>query len=296
MTTLHPPDLSAKKAARRAVLHQFEVLRKHLLQVLATPAEGERIHKLRVAVRRATAALDAFAPCLPRRTFKRARRAVRDIRRTAGAARDWDVFFPAVAGWAGTQPETVRPFADALLGWSASKRDSAQLGLLALADTHPAGLDDTLDELLAALRRPKGDPSEADLGRERVAALRAELAAACEHEPEADAEYHTVRIVGKRLRYAAELFADHLPDAERIDADMRALQDVLGRFNDAVVGEAHLAAFADHFRAFHPAEWERLKPGADALAAHFAAARAAERQRFHEWREQRTPHPPGAAD
>jgi CHAD domain-containing protein len=285
MTTLEQTDQSAKKAARRALIPQFGALRKHLLQVLDMPTEAERIHKLRVAVRRATAALDAFAPCLPRRTHRRARRALRDIRRTAGAARDWDVFFPVVGAWANTQPDTVRPFADALLGWSASKRDSAHAGLLRLADAHPAGLDDSLDELLAALRRPKGDPSVADLGRARVAALQAELAAACEHEPTADAEYHTVRIVGKRLRYAAELFADHLPDAERIDDDMRALQDVLGRFNDAVVGESHLTAFADHFQKFHPTEWERLKPGADALGEHFAAVRAAERQRFHEWRE-----------
>lgn len=296
MTTPPPADMPAKKAARRALLHQFEVLRKHLLQVFATPAEAERIHKLRVAVRRATAAVDAFAPCLPRRTHRRARRTLRDVRRAAGAARDWDVFFPAIAGWANTQPDAVRPFADALLGWSASKRDSAHLGLLGLADVHPAGMDDTLDDLVAALRRPKGDPSVAALGRERVAALQAELAAASEHEPTADAEYHRVRIVGKRLRYAAELFADHLPDAEKIDADMRALQDALGRFNDAVVGESHLAAFADHFRKFHPAEWERLKPGADALGEHFAAVRAAERQRFHEWRTQSTPHPAGAAD
>lgn len=284
MTTLQQTDLSVKKAARQVLSDKFGSVRKHLLAVFEQPTEAERIHKLRVGVRRATAALDAFAVCLPRRQLKHAKRVLRSLRRTAGAARDWDVFFPAVVAWATTQPESARPFADALLGWSAAKRDSAQAGLTALVEHFPAALDELTDNTLSALRRPKGDPSAADAGRERVAALQTELAAACEHEPATDAEFHAVRIVGKRLRYAAELFAEHVPEAEQIDADMRALQEVLGRFNDGVVGARHLREFADHFTRFHPAEWERLKPGADALGEHFAAVREHERERFREWR------------
>ena len=56
--------------------------------MVETPTAAERIHKLRVSVRRATAALDAFAPCLPKREHKHARRVLRTVRRTAGAARD----------------------------------------------------------------------------------------------------------------------------------------------------------------------------------------------------------------
>jgi CHAD domain-containing protein len=287
MTTLQQADASVKKAARRVFADQFAAVRKHLLAVFDTPTEAERIHKLRVAVRRATAAVDAFAPCLPRREHKHARRVLRTIRRTAGAARDWDVFFPVVLAWANGQPEAVRPFADALLGWSAAKRDSAQVGLTALADTFPAALDELAESTVAAVRRPKDGRSVADIARRRVDALQAELAAACEHEPTTDAEFHQVRIVGKRLRYAAELFADHTPDAEQIDADMRALQDVLGRLNDGVVGGTHLGEFERHFRQFHPTEWERLQPGAEALGEHFAAARAAERERFRDWRAAR---------
>lgn len=295
MTTLQATDRSAKKAARQVLSDQFDTVRKHLLLVFETPTEADRIHKLRVAVRRATAALDAFAPCLPKREHKHARRVLRTVRRTAGVARDWDVFFPAVAEWAQGQPEHVRPFADALLGWSASKRHSAQAGLTALSEAFPAALDQLADDTLAALHRPKDDPSAADIGRERVEALRAELAADCEREPTTDAEYHQIRIVGKRLRYAAELFAEHVPDAEQIDADMRALQDVLGRFNDGVVGARHLAEFADHFQRFHSAEWERVRPGADALGQHFAVIRDTERQRFHDWRTKMYSTPIGCA-
>ena len=289
MTT--PTVVSAKKAARRVLSRQFAAVRKHLLLVFENATEAERIHKLRVAVRRATAALDAFAPCLPRPAHKHARRVLRTVRRTAGAARDWDVFFPVVAEWANTQPEAVRPFADALLGWSASKRDSAQAVLTALSDTFPAALDTLSDDTLAALRRPKDDVTVADLGRQRVEALQTDLAAASAHEPASDAEYHEVRIAAKRLRYAAELFAEHVPDAKRIDADMRALQEVLGRFNDGVVGATHLGEFARHFETFHPTAWERLRAGADALGEHFTAIREAERVRFREWRTVRTGEP-----
>lgn len=276
----NPADSSAKKAARRVLGGQFAGVRARLLLVFDDPTEAERIHKLRVAVRRTTAALDAFAPFLPRRAHKHARRGLRTVRRTAGAARDWDVFFPVVGEWAGSQPEHVRPFTDALLGWSAAKRDSAQAALVALSHTYPAALDDLTADTLAALRRPKGNPTVADIARTRVEALRAEFATACEHEPTTDAGYHDVRIVAKQLRYAVELFAEFIPDAEQTDAELRAIQDVLGRFNDGVVGAAHVAEFAAHFARFHPTDWERLKPGADALADHFAKLRDAERERW----------------
>lgn len=284
MSTLELQDTPAKKAARQLLADKFDAVRARLAYTLDTPSDAEGIHKLRVATRRATAAVDAFAPCLSRRAHKQARNTLRHIRRTAGAARDWDVFFPVVALWADAQPAEVRPFADALLGWSAAKRDSAQAGLLALANTP---FDAVAADTLAALRRPRSGASAAVLGRERIETLRAELAAACEHEPVADAEFHRVRILGKRLRYAVELFPGVLPhgEAEQLDAAMRALQDVLGRFNDGVVGAGHVRAFADHFRQFHPVAWERVQLGADALDAHFAALRAAERERFREWRE-----------
>ena len=276
---------TAKKVARLALESTFAGVRKRLLFVFDTPTDATGIHKLRVSVRRATAALDAFAPCLPRRTHKAARRTLRTIRRTAGSARDWDVFFPVASEWANTQPDEVRPFADALMGWSAGKRDSAQAGLVTLASVHPEALDAMLIDVLDALRRPRGFESVAELGRERVRTLEADLATACEHEPAADADYHRVRIVGKQLRYAAELYPECATTG--LDDDLRALQDILGRFNDGAVGAEHLSAFARHYQTFHPAEWERLAAGAAALDSHFAAQRETERTRFREWRAAR---------
>src|SRR5687767_3634942 len=52
----------------------------------------EHVHQLRVATRRARAALDLFEVCLANGAAKQARKLLRRIRRAAGAARDWDVF------------------------------------------------------------------------------------------------------------------------------------------------------------------------------------------------------------
>lgn len=286
MSTVQTRGGAAKKAARQILADKFAVVRDRMVAAFEDPTEIERVHKLRVATRRATAAVDAFAPCLPRRAHKLARRTLRHIRRTAGAARDWDVFFPTVVAWADTQPADARPFADALLGWAAAKRHTAESGLAVLAATHLAAFDRTAEQTLAALRRPRTGESAAELGRRRVAELLAAFTAACQLEPTADAELHRVRIAGKRLRYGVELFPDALPpaDADRLDAALRALQDVLGRFNDAAVGSSHLHDFAVHFRQFHPAAWERLQPGAVALGEHYDAVKAEDRVRFRDWR------------
>ena len=51
----------------------------------------EYVHGLRVAIRRATAALQMFSSCLPRSEYREVRSQLRRIRRAAGPARDLDV-------------------------------------------------------------------------------------------------------------------------------------------------------------------------------------------------------------
>jgi CHAD domain-containing protein len=63
-----------------------------------------------------------------------------------------------------------------------------------------------------------------------------------------DEAVHALRIRVKALRYTADFFAAlyDRDDAERLLAATRAMQDMLGRFNDAVVGQAQLVALEDH--------------------------------------------------
>src|SRR4051794_34692884 len=90
---------AVEKAARKALETHLETIRQALAPALdALSADLEPVHQLRVGVRRATAVLDLFADCLPRRAYRRARRGLRDLRRSAGQARDWDVFLLTLTG------------------------------------------------------------------------------------------------------------------------------------------------------------------------------------------------------
>src|SRR5205085_11051528 len=58
--------------------------------------DPEYVHQLRVATRRADAALNIFEACLPKKVQKAARKRLKRMRQAAGAARDWDVFLIAL--------------------------------------------------------------------------------------------------------------------------------------------------------------------------------------------------------
>src|SRR4051812_10904613 len=80
-------------AAARVLPVRLGVVRDSLPRALSPSAEDpEHVHQLRVAPRRAGAALDIFELCLPAKVYKSAKKRIRRIRRAAGAARDWDVF------------------------------------------------------------------------------------------------------------------------------------------------------------------------------------------------------------
>jgi CHAD domain-containing protein len=80
-----------------------------------------------------------------------------------------------------------------------------------------------------------------------------------------DEELHRSRILGKRARYAAELASPELGKASRrFLVRAKALQDVLGAHQDAIVAEARLRG---------------LLAEAPSSGAAFAAGRLVERER-----------------
>src|SRR5437879_5070487 len=117
-------------AARRVLTVRLEAVRDYLPLALHEPdKDPEYVHQLRVATRRARAALDIFAPCLPPKVHKAAKKRLRRIRRAAGAARDWDVFLATLTGL--EQPPTAkqRPGQDFLIGYALAQRAAAQTHL-----------------------------------------------------------------------------------------------------------------------------------------------------------------------
>ncbi|MCS7045318.1 MAG: CHAD domain-containing protein, partial [Gemmataceae bacterium] len=88
-----PAGTRLHHAAQAVLGTRLEAVRDALEPALRNAAaDVEHVHKLRVATRRARAALDLFRACLSDPVYRRVKKALRKIRRAAGAARDWDVF------------------------------------------------------------------------------------------------------------------------------------------------------------------------------------------------------------
>jgi len=273
-------------AARRVLAVRFARVRDHLPAVVA-PADDdpEHVHQLRVATRRADAALRTFRSCLPDRTFKDARRRLRRLRRAAGAARDWDVFGEELA--ARMTDAAARDVAglEYLAGYAQGQRDAAGPGLVAAVEDHQRDFDARLEELLDAAASPGEGARLLNLARPELARLQAELERAAAADLDDYANLHQVRIAGKRLRYAMEPFAGCFPAAFRDEAYPRIeeLQEILGRANDSHVANERLTALRDRLKRTAPALWKRARAGMEGLLRFHQRRLPRERKQFAAW-------------
>ena len=205
-------------AARHALTVRLEVVRDCLpLALHEADRDSEHVHQLRVGTRRARAALDIFACCLPAKVHRRARKQLRRIRRLAGEARDWDVFLANLTEWGLQQKSRLRPGADCLIGYAVAQRAAAQVRLEEAGQDYPFAFDRFLAETVAAVHRPDGPQlvTLLDLARPLLTDLLEKLEKAASRDLDDYEHLHQVRILGKRLRYAMEVFADCFAPAFR---------------------------------------------------------------------------------
>jgi CHAD domain-containing protein len=282
-------DTPVADAARRVVTVRLEVVRDLLPPALhEADRDPEHVHQLRVATRRARAALDIFALCLPPKVCKRARRQLRELRRAAGAARDWDVFLLALAERQRKPAAKHRPGLDFLAGYALSRRLAAQDHLLSVGQDHPFASDRLLAETVCAVHKPHEDPAVReliDLARPALGGLLKELDAAAGRDLHDYAHLHRVRIIGKRLRYAMEVFADCFAPAfkEELYPAVEEMQEILGNANDSHVAVGRLAELCDRVRAMMKEQAKRLLPGIEGLLRFHKERLPREREQFEKW-------------
>ena len=96
---------------------------------------------------------------------------------------------------------------------------------------------------------------------------------------------HAVRVIGKRLRYAMEVFADCFAPAfrDRFYPQIEEMQEVLGNVNDAHVACHRLEGLGQRVQISVPADWKRLRPGFEALVNFHKGRLPAECERFQQW-------------
>lgn len=197
-------------------------------------ADPECVHRLRVATRRAFAALDAFDEFVPEGASRWFRRSLRRVRRAAGEARDLDVLAGRIErdDRGHTAASTARRRLVAML---ARQRPAARRPVVRVRERllH-AGWTARVERLIDRLARRHDRTPFAAYGRRRLKRL---VRRFFEHarprirDPE---EIHRLRIEGKRLRYTLEIFAPVLPRRGRMKCQraMERLQDHLGLFTD----------------------------------------------------------------
>src|SRR5262249_52495314 len=249
--------------------------------------DPEHIHQLRVGARRANAALRIFALCLADKVHRSARKTLRKIRRAAGEARDWDVFHDLLAAWSQKQLAARRAGVEFLQGFAKAQRDAAQQHLCETAGDHPLSFDAFFAETVAAVQ-PPDDPTLRhliDLAQPFYARLLQELDEAAARDLDDYDNLHQVRIAGKRLRYAMEVFADCFakPFRTEIYPAAESMQDILGRANDSRVAAGRLESLRQSLRAAWPAEWKRYRPGIEAYLRYQRQQLTSQRRQFAAW-------------
>lgn len=284
------PETLVPDAARVVLAARFEVVRHFLPLAAERPYEdGEHVHQLRVGTRRAVAALDAFADWLPKKQLKAVKRSLRTIRRAAGDARDWDVFIQAIHAAAQFRTTSGKPARDFLLGYASGERSAAQTRLAEAAAEHGTELVNQSVELPDRVRVSHVDSPPATFGgiaTIRLGTMFAEFAAAVRADPADPAGLHRLRIRGKHLRYAIEIFAGCFspPLTDQLYPAVEALQELLGGLQDATVGIERLQRLREMMKQTVPGEWPRLRPGFTGLLRSLRAKLKAGRNKLGKWR------------
>jgi CHAD domain-containing protein len=204
--------------------------------------DSENLHQHRVAARRARAFVRATRRSLDREWQRMLVEQLRDLGAATGPVRDLDVLLEHLHDELRTETEVDRPAANGLLAKLEAERNFARRRLLEAMDS------DTYRALLRQLRAP---PRLADgvaavpldrIARREFSRLVAAVNGLGKRPNEA--ALHDLRILLKRVRYAAELAAPNDKARKRFLADARALQDLLGEHQDAVIAEQRLRTTA----------------------------------------------------
>ncbi len=280
------------EAARQVLLARLQVVRNYLPKALhEADQDSEYVHQLRVGTRRSDAALRIFEPCLPERVWRKARRRLRRLRRAAGVARDLDVFVLHLLERQQTRPDREQPGLDYLVGHTLGRRGDAQQQLLDAGRRAGTDFDDFLRDLLLAIR-----PSADVAATATLHALAGPLLSGRLHELDDKARgdlsdyahLHDVRIAGKRLRYAMEVFASCFGAAFRqtLYPRVEAMQEILGRANDSHVAGERLEQIRTYLRTAWPDAWKRLAPGIEGTLRFHHHHLPVEQRRFARWWQQ----------
>lgn len=244
---LEADGVPASRVAARTLRQRLDAVWAELRAACDNPHDPERVHDLRVATRRSLAALDVFEDLLPPRRRSWFTRSLRRLRRAAGDARDLDVLAARLdcrPEKAGPPSPTTRSARDRLIAMLARQRVVSRQPIRECREKmRAADWTARVERLLERLSRDRRRTTFRSYARKRFPPLVDRFFDRADHRPRNADDIHRLRIEGKRLRYAIEIFAPVISAAERerCQRSLSQLQATLGEFTD------HTSA-ADRFR------------------------------------------------
>ncbi len=275
------------EAARRVLSVRLEVVRHFLAQSLKKPLKNpEHIHQLRVSTRRAQAALDIFADCLPKKIYRKTRRELKKFRQNAGVARDWDVFLEELQKETAQNPKPdLKPGLDFLLGFVVGQRLNAQELLERSVSGYSLVFDPLVNQVLDSLQQSKGEHSLGQVAARAIQAQLDQLEIAFARDLNDIENLHEVRIIGKKLRYAMEIFAGCFgSDFKKIHySAVEEMQEILGRVNDSYEACRRIRFLQEKVELLVPQETKRYQLFLDLLLRFHEERMPRERLHFEEW-------------
>lgn len=305
------PEVPASEAARQALESRLHLVWRFLpLAAQRAEDDPEYVHQLRVASRRAMAAVKCFAEFAPPRRLNKLARKLKKVRKAAGAARDADVLLAHLREQARQSGEgSWKPVLEIVIQRRHAAQRPIQKVHRRLAADHfgrrierllhkvhfrPAPPEATVqssqgagsDHLAVApaangSRLPAREPTFGEFARTSLSRGVDAFFAAGEQDLHEIQALHAFRIEGKALRYSIELFAGAFAPAmrEELYPIVEKMQERLGEVND------HATAIA----TFGQLKSEAGPRSTDALDRSLAERRAALNHAQHEFLEWWTP-------
>lgn len=202
------------------------------LAALDWKKDEEYVHQMRVATRRASAAIDTFAETLPRKRAQRITKMLKKLRQAAGEARDLDVLANRLQTANGGAQQL-----GAVLRTIAKRRKAAQKPVRgAYKRLAREGFPRQCSQLAKRIhwRSPRREPTYAQSAQLILLRVVNDFLAAAAADLEVMKNLHALRIEGKRLRYSLELLSGALDRTARDEVYPRfkALQQDLGEIVD----------------------------------------------------------------
>jgi len=241
----------ALKALFHSLLKSVEANR---AAILSGDEEPERLHQLRVAMRKLRALLSQMSPLFEKEWLEEHKAKLAGLMRQTGEKRDIDVYLMHIPLYKSMVPKKYHAGIDALETYLRRQVESKTEALKRFLRDAP--FTDEMAELERFAREegPAGlnERAEGPIIIEVKQALRKRYRKVLKKGGEIDAEseahlYHMVRIDVKKLRYMMEFFSSIL-DEDAFAAmlkKLKTIQTILGEHQDLDVQRHHLKAFTE---------------------------------------------------